>query len=609
MARPTDLVLVFCDAITRSWKQIIYFRPKEAPAPPSAERARGRGGLRRARGLPRPQRRARRAHRAGAAERAWREPRRCACARGGKLAVIGGRLEDGNLAVFAEMHRLSGGRILVFPTASGEPKAVGEESAQVFRSHGFEAEVAPLTAANAATHGARPGARRAGRARSAASTSPAATRQDRRGAGARRRRDAGCSRRSARRRRRAGCVAGSSAGAAMMSQPMILGGTSIESVVHGVTGDPEAAGADAGRGARLLPLRHASTSISSSAAGSGGWSSRWPAAGVRRGFGIDENTALLVEGGVGAGLRRVRRDGRRPRAGGGRPRRAAASATSASATSTTATGSSSGRFRPRPGAAKRPGAAARDRLPRADPLAAQRLRRLYALRPDGAAGARRRRRSTTPTAAEAFDARSGVNVTVEIERQPRRSRGLIATPESGLRMTALNFRCSLVSEQLSATRLADRIGRRGPDLRHDAEPGGADRAARLLAAQGRPGDARAGARRWSGGGRSACSPRPRPSRGATARRACRAPAAARRAGGRPRGHHRQRRLRGAGRGPAGDDRRAARHPALRRQPDPAGRDAAAPRRGERGAARDRPRARAGRDADRGERRAPRRSRG
>jgi cyanophycin synthetase len=38
MARPTDLVMIFCDAITRSWKQIIYFKPKVAPAPPSAER-------------------------------------------------------------------------------------------------------------------------------------------------------------------------------------------------------------------------------------------------------------------------------------------------------------------------------------------------------------------------------------------------------------------------------------------------------------------------------------------------------------------------------------------------------------------------------------------
>jgi cyanophycin synthetase len=36
MARPQDLVLIFCDGITRSWKQIIYFTPveKAAPVPP-----------------------------------------------------------------------------------------------------------------------------------------------------------------------------------------------------------------------------------------------------------------------------------------------------------------------------------------------------------------------------------------------------------------------------------------------------------------------------------------------------------------------------------------------------------------------------------------------
>jgi len=64
--------------------------------------------------------------------------------RGRRLAVVGGRLEDDNAAIYAEMHRLSGGRILVFPTASSEPVEVGEETLAVFRSHGFEAEVAPL---------------------------------------------------------------------------------------------------------------------------------------------------------------------------------------------------------------------------------------------------------------------------------------------------------------------------------------------------------------------------------------------------------------------------------------------------------------------------------
>jgi cyanophycin synthetase len=38
MARPNDLVLIFCDGITATWKQIIYFRPAEAPAPPPPER-------------------------------------------------------------------------------------------------------------------------------------------------------------------------------------------------------------------------------------------------------------------------------------------------------------------------------------------------------------------------------------------------------------------------------------------------------------------------------------------------------------------------------------------------------------------------------------------
>ena len=58
--------------------------------------------------------------------------------------------------------------------------------------------------------------------------------------------------------------------------------------------------------------------------------------------------------------------------------------------------------------------------------------------------------------ADAFDASSGINVTVELERQRGVPRGLIATPESGLRMTALSFRAAMVAEQLSATRIADR---------------------------------------------------------------------------------------------------------------------------------------------------------
>lgn len=37
MARPNDLVLIFCDGITRSWKKIIYFKPVEPPRPIAAQ--------------------------------------------------------------------------------------------------------------------------------------------------------------------------------------------------------------------------------------------------------------------------------------------------------------------------------------------------------------------------------------------------------------------------------------------------------------------------------------------------------------------------------------------------------------------------------------------
>jgi cyanophycin synthetase len=39
MGRPGDLLLVFADALVRSWKQIIYFRPEGAPAQAAAPAA------------------------------------------------------------------------------------------------------------------------------------------------------------------------------------------------------------------------------------------------------------------------------------------------------------------------------------------------------------------------------------------------------------------------------------------------------------------------------------------------------------------------------------------------------------------------------------------
>ena len=41
-AQPGDLLLIFGDAITRSWKQVIQFRPEAPPRPPSGPARRGR---------------------------------------------------------------------------------------------------------------------------------------------------------------------------------------------------------------------------------------------------------------------------------------------------------------------------------------------------------------------------------------------------------------------------------------------------------------------------------------------------------------------------------------------------------------------------------------
>ena len=42
MGRAGDLLLIFADALTRSWKQVIKFQPDGAPPPRRAERRDGR---------------------------------------------------------------------------------------------------------------------------------------------------------------------------------------------------------------------------------------------------------------------------------------------------------------------------------------------------------------------------------------------------------------------------------------------------------------------------------------------------------------------------------------------------------------------------------------
>jgi cyanophycinase len=375
---------------------------------------------------------------------------------GNKLALIGGRLEEGNLAVFAEMHRLSAGRILVFPTASAEPEAVGTESAQAFRAHGFEAEVVPLTTGNAAAMARDPGlVARIGAWGSVYFTGGDQAQIVEALAPGGRETPALAAIRAA--QAAGGLVAGSSAGAAMMSRAMILGGTSIESVVHGLTEDPERPGLLIGTGLGLFPYGMVDQHFIKRGR-LGRLVVAMAAAGVRRGFGIDENTALLVEG---ATARVCGEYGVMLVDIGPAEVDMAARSYRGFRLSYLDDGDAIdlARFRSLPGAAKRRvtprevayRAPARSRR---NVFAAYTLYDLMArlvLADPAVYGADQ---------AEAYDAKSGINVTVELERQRGRSRGLIATPETGLRMTALNFRASLTSQELSATRRADRLGSR-----------------------------------------------------------------------------------------------------------------------------------------------------
>lgn len=372
-----------------------------------------------------------------------------------KLAVIGGRLEDGNTAIYGEMHRLSGGRILIFPTASSEPTAVGAETLEVFRAHGFEAALAPL-------HGEAKGATAddpalaamiadwgslyftgGDQAKIVAALAPGG-----RGTAAL---DAICAT-----QRAGGLLAGSSAGAAMMSGPMLLGGTSLEALVHGVTADPARPGLLMGEGLGFFPFGLVDQHFIKRGR-LGRLVVAMTAARVRRGFGIDENTALFVEGDRGRvcgeyGMMLVDLGSAEIDPG--------ARSYCDLQLSYLDDGDSLDlrSLRPEPGLAKR--RVRRREIAYRAPVRSRRnafgAYTLYDLMARLVLGDPAH---YAADAATAFDARSGVSVTVELRRQPHRTRALIATPPTGLRMTGLDFRCSMTGEALSATRITERIGR------------------------------------------------------------------------------------------------------------------------------------------------------
>ncbi len=211
-----------------------------------------------------------------------------------KLAIIGGRLETDNAAVFAELRRLSGGRIAILATASGEPDEVAAETAELFASHGMLPAIIPIhgPGAPAAAQDARVAAALeacgsayftggdqaliTGAFLPGGQKSPAFWALERMVTAG-------------------GLLAGSSAGAACLSGPMILGGSSVQALVHGVTDDPEQPGMMMGTGLGFFP--HGLIDQHFIKRGRlGRLLVGMAASGTRWGFGVDENTALVVEG-------------------------------------------------------------------------------------------------------------------------------------------------------------------------------------------------------------------------------------------------------------------------------------------------------------------------
>lgn len=386
-----------------------------------------------------------------------------------RLAVIGGRLEDGNAEIYGEMHRLARGRILVFPTASGEPEEVGLETVQVFQSYGFEAELSPVFGPGAAAAACDPAnaaqVTRLGSvyftggnqstivntlAPEGVETPVLAAIRAANAAG--------------------GLVAGSSAGAAMMSKVMIVGGTSLDAIVYGVTQDPEQPGMLLGEGLDFFPYGVLDQHFIKRGR-LGRLIVAMAKTGVQKGFGIDENTALFV-------------DGRRGRVVG----EYGAFIIDMSDAQFDERGRTfedlrftyldTGdeidlvRMKVSPGPGKR-----RVRLAEIAYRAPARSQRnvfgaytLYDLLGRLVLGDPN---VYSVDRASTVELKTSLAVTVELERVRGQSRNLVALTENGFRMTAVNYRASIMSEKLSAARLANRATRLQRD--YGVKPGPASR--------------------------------------------------------------------------------------------------------------------------------------
>jgi len=216
----------------------------------------------------------------------------------GSLALIGGRFEADNDALFAALRERCNARIAILSMASGYPEEVGDEIVHEFRSQGFYAELIPiffetrdrspfdaalverLRAFGSVFFTGGDQARIVGTLiREGRETPALAAIRDLYQDG--------------------GLIAGSSAGAAIMSGPMLLGGTSLHAVSRGIETDDDAQeDFDAfrlGQGLGFFPWGVVDQHFLARGR-IGRLIVAAQAEGEKLAFGIDENTALLVRG-------------------------------------------------------------------------------------------------------------------------------------------------------------------------------------------------------------------------------------------------------------------------------------------------------------------------
>lgn len=152
--------------------------------------------------------------------------------------MIGGRLESDNSPLFHAMKARSGGRIAVFAMASSVPLEVGQELVDDFHAYGFEAELVPLFWENRETGAFDPGI--VARVEHFGSVFFSGGDQskivDTLIQHGRETPVLECIRRC---HTAGGLIAGTSAGAAIMSGPMIVSGTSLNALSHGLSRDTE----------------------------------------------------------------------------------------------------------------------------------------------------------------------------------------------------------------------------------------------------------------------------------------------------------------------------------------------------------------------------------